>query len=82
MANNLENMYNSSKISRSRENQNGEDTKYNNFMQQKRKREKEITESDKFYKKWIPFKFLNYQDKKRLLDKAELKDKMKQVNIY
>ena len=32
-------------------------------------------------KKWIPYKHMKYQEKKRLMDKASIKDHSKQVKI-
>jgi len=37
--------------------------------------------SNKYKRKWIPFKFLNYADRKRLIDEASFKDHKKQVSF-
>jgi hypothetical protein len=47
------------------------------FLENKSKRDK----SSHMGRKWKPYKYMTYEEKKRLADKESLKDHMRQVRI-
>jgi len=51
------------------------DKDHTKFLENKRKRDINIG------RKWKPYKYMTYEEKKRLADKEALKDHMRQVKI-
>lgn len=51
------------------------DIDHTKFLENKRKRDNNIG------RKWKPYKYMTYEEKKRLADKAALKDHMRQVKL-